>query len=155
MIAALCGVFVCGPTLFILHKFERGGVDAVALMRGRRAILEHVTQMRVAPRALHFRPPHAVAVVGLHLDVFIFRRIPEARPACAGFKLLLRMKEISAATNAAEHSILMDVPILAGESALGAAMPRHLVLLRREDRLPFRIRFYDFFHAQPALLSEQ
>jgi hypothetical protein len=120
-----------------------------------RAIIEDMTQMRVAPGALHFRPPHAVAGVGLHLDVFILRRIPEARPAGAGLKLLLRMKKVSAATNAAEHSVLMDVPILAGESALGAAVPRHLVLLRREDRLPFRIRFYDFFYAQPALLSEQ
>src|SRR5579862_5572791 len=65
------------------------------------------------------------------------------------------MEKVSSATNTAEHSVLMDVPVLAGESALGAAMPGHLVLLRRQERLPFRVRLQNFFYAQPTLLAEQ
>jgi hypothetical protein len=135
----------------MVHKFEGGGIDAIAEVSRRGAIFKYVPEVRVTPGALHFRPPHAVTHGSFQLDVLILHRVPEARPTRAGFEFLLGMKEIGSATNAAENSIFVEIPELAGEGALGASVACHLVLLRSEDLLPFRVRFHHFFSAHPAL----
>ena len=60
-----------GTRLIFLIELERGGIDAVALMGGRGAIVEDVTQMGSAPIADDLDPGHSQAVVvfGFHFLV--------------------------------------------------------------------------------------
>jgi len=91
------------------------------------------------PPRPRFRASHAVTHVGFQLDVLGLRWLPEARPARAGFEFLLGMKEVGSATYAAENSLFVKIPELAGEGALGASVACHLVLLWGEDLLPLRV----------------
>src|SRR5918912_553488 len=69
---------------------KRGRVHAVAQAGRRRAIVEHVTEMRVAGGAEHFRAAHEQALVLFLAYVFLRDRGPEARPAGARFEILIR-----------------------------------------------------------------
>jgi hypothetical protein len=110
-------------------------------------------KVRIASGALNFGSLHSVARVGLHLDVLVLHRIPKARPARTRLKFLLGMEKVRSATNAAKNSVFMKLPVLAGEGALRAPMPRHLILFRRKDFLPFRICLHNFVYAHFALLT--
>src|SRR3546814_7488484 len=46
------------------------------------------------------------------------------------------------------HAIAVVIPQRAGERAFGAAMARYLILLRRQQRLPFGIGLVNLFHVR-------
>src|SRR5204862_538428 len=78
------------PDLLRLDKLQRRRIDAVALVRRRRPVVEDVTQVGVAVAAEQFRPhgePAAILGGGDRLRV---DRRPKARPASAGLELRLR-----------------------------------------------------------------
>jgi len=152
MSAASVGNQTAGGCSFTLYKLESHGINAITEASRRRAVFEHVAEVRVASSAKHFRSSHPVTRIGFELDALGFHRIPEARPARAGIEFLLGMKEIRSAANTPENSVFVKIPKLAGERALGAPVTRHLVLLRGEDLLPFRVRFDDFLDAHSAPL---
>ena len=108
--------------------------------------------MRIAAVAVHLAADHAVARVGLASHVFFPRRLPEARPAAAGLELVLRAEQLGPAAYAAVLALVVVVPVLAGERALGAVLARHLELLRRELAFPFCIRLRHFLGRRTAVL---
>jgi len=99
-------------------------------MSGWRAIFKYMPQMCVTVGAQNLGSLHAVTCIGLYLDALILNGIPEARPTRSRLKFFLGMEQVSSAANALEDSIFVSIPVLAGESAFGAAVPGHLVLLR-------------------------
>src|SRR5512132_4331335 len=84
-------------------ELERAGVDAEALPRRLRAVVEDVAEMAAAGRADDLLAHHPVALVDPHLDGVERRRLGEARPARAGVVLRLRPEELGAAAGAAVH----------------------------------------------------
>lgn len=152
MSAASVGNQTAGGFSSTLYKFEGHGINAITEASRRRAVFKHVAEVRVASSAKHFCSSHPVTRIGFELNVLGIHRIREARPTRAGLEFLLGMKQLSSATNAAEYSVFVEVPKLAGERALGAPVTRHLVLLRGKDLLPLRVRFDHFFDAHSAPL---
>lgn len=67
-------------SLFLKIKANR--IDAIALPRLRRSVIENVPQVRAAARAGYLCAPHAVCVVGVCLDG-TGKGLVEARPAGA------------------------------------------------------------------------
>src|SRR6266571_9069044 len=63
------------------HKIQRGGIHAVAQACGRRPVVEHVSQVPAAPRAMDFGPPVEQLPIHLRTDGLFGNRFPEARPA--------------------------------------------------------------------------
>src|SRR5271168_5486843 len=66
---------------FPFHQAQRGRINAVALPGGRRAVVEHVAQMRVATAAHHFGPRHSVRRVPVKFHVFVGDRLKITWPA--------------------------------------------------------------------------
>src|SRR5688500_18011219 len=69
------------------------GVDAVALARRGRSVLEDVSLVGAADGAVYLRAAHEGAAVLLCLDVGCVERLPEARPARTGIVLGVRREE--------------------------------------------------------------
>src|SRR3954453_6948877 len=128
------------PGLILLLQIQRATVDAVAQARRVRAVLEHMPEMAAAVATAHLGTNHPVRAVGVHLDVLGEGRLEEARPARARFELGVGAEQSCAATGAVVHAIFLDIPILAGERALGALAAQHFVLLRRELLAPLGVR---------------
>src|SRR6185503_8028926 len=82
---------------------------------------------------------HAPGVVLAQLDRLGDLRLREARPARAGVELHARVEELVAAAGAAVHAVVVLVPVLTGEGALGAALAEHLVLLGSELLAPLLV----------------
>src|SRR5262249_12447596 len=78
--------------LEVLDRDEahRGGVHAVAQVRGRRAVVEDVAQVRIRLGRAHLGPLSDEGQALAGLDVALFERLPEARPARARVVLLER-----------------------------------------------------------------
>src|ERR1035437_9714701 len=85
--------------------------------------------MRIALRTARLGASHAIAGVGVFVDVFAVGGGIEARPSGSRSKLGFRTKKQSAAAHAVVRSVVVLVPVLAGEGALGAAGAGHLILL--------------------------
>src|SRR6266851_1783183 len=83
-----------GVLLFV--ELQRQRIDAVAQARGLRPILEDVAEVGVALRAQHLGPAHAMARVDLGGHGLLVQRLPEARPAAAGFEFGVRAEELGA-----------------------------------------------------------
>src|SRR5438067_1770609 len=94
-------------------------VDAVALPRGTRPVVEDVTQVTATPAAHHLGPAHPQAVVRAQLDVLGHGWLVEAGPACSRVEFRLRVEQLGAAARAPVHAVLLDVPIGTGEGSLG------------------------------------
>src|SRR6185369_13443337 len=75
-----------GRSLF-LFKFQGSRIHTVAEPRGFGPIIEHVSKMRLASGAHNFDAPHAVARIGLGLDVFFRNGLIETRPTGTRFEL--------------------------------------------------------------------
>ena len=73
-------------TLF-LFKIKGKRVNAVALPVGHGTIVEKMTEVRTAFRALHFRAVHSGTIVWYEAYMRGTRAVGEARPAGAGIKL--------------------------------------------------------------------
>src|SRR5215472_11127216 len=130
-----------------LHELQRGRVHAVTQAGRAWAVVEDVAEMGVTLGALHLVAYHAQADVAAGLDVLFGDRLPEAGPAGAGIKFRRRAEKGIVAADAAEQTLRVQVPILAGESALGAGVPRDIILLGCQLGLPFGVGLYNFGHA--------
>src|SRR5216683_4253112 len=120
-------------------QVQCGRIHAIPQTSRGWAILEHVSQMRVALRAAHLRPPHAVGGVGM-LDHFaLIRRLKETWPARARVELRLGIKQRLTAADTVIHPAVFRLPILPGEGGLGASLPRYVILLRREFLFHFAL----------------
>jgi hypothetical protein len=86
---------------FVRHEIHRHAVDAVALMGGRRAIVEDVPEMTAAGRAVDLGSYHAEGAIDRRLGRALDRLV-EARPAGSALELALRLEQRRAATGAAE-----------------------------------------------------
>src|SRR5690606_6506040 len=103
-----------------------------------RAVVEDVAQMRAAGGANGLDPAHAVGVVR---DLAHGSRngLVEARPARPRIELRVRAEERAVASGASIRAVLGGRE-LARERRLGALLPEHGVLLRREPLLPSILR---------------
>src|SRR5471032_2859029 len=68
-------------------EIKRKRVDAIALTRRRRTVVETVAQVRPAHATLHFLAHHAVRIVGDDFDVIAGGRLVKTGPAAAAFVL--------------------------------------------------------------------
>src|SRR5450759_47672 len=85
--------------------------------------------MRIALRTARLGASHAIAGVGVLTDVVAVGGGIEARPSGSRIKLGFRTKKQIAAADAVVRPVVVLVPVLAGEGALGAAGAGHLILL--------------------------
>src|SRR5690349_2779697 len=76
-------------------------IDAIAQMRGRRSVLEHVAEMAAAAAAVHFHTHHAETTVARGLDR-ARNRIVETRPAGAALEFGLGDEQRLIAAGAGE-----------------------------------------------------
>ncbi len=118
------------PDLFRL-EVHGDAVDAVAQMRGRRAILENMPEVAAAAAAMHLGAHHAVAAIGRGLDR-AFNRNVEARPPGAALELLLRHEQVLTAGGAAEGAGAFLIVEGAAAGSLGPVPAQYVVLLRRQ-----------------------
>src|SRR4051812_5587585 len=126
------------------RELERGRVHAVPLAGGTRAVVEHVPEVAAAPPAPNLGPRHAVRRVRHQLDGLGDQRLAEARPPRPGLELRGRVEQLGAACRTAVDAVVVAIPVLAGEGALGAGLPQHLELLGRELGLPLVVGLLDF-----------
>src|ERR1700732_4113774 len=105
--------------------------------------------MRSAAGATRLGAIHAIAGVGVFADVLAVGGGEEARPSGSRIKFCFRAKEQCATADAVVCPVVVLVPVLAGESALGAAAAGYLILLRSKLLLPLRFGLGDL-----VILSE-
>src|SRR5829696_9153238 len=110
-------------------EVEAAGIHAVALAGGPRAVREHMAEVTTTALADDLLAHHAVRDVALDLDRVGDQRLGEARPAGARVELGRRVEQLGTTTGAAVHAVVVTVPVLPGEGALGARLSQHLVLL--------------------------
>src|SRR5690606_28501316 len=127
-------------------KIEGGGVDAVTQSGRRGTVREHVSQMRIAARALDFDTVHTVTEIVDAGDGAVAYRLETAPPAAAGGKLGVRIEKRFVATSAVIDAGHLGVVVLAGEGAFGGAQPADLKLLVRKLLTPGFERFFQLFH---------
>src|SRR5215469_17514390 len=99
-----------------------------------------------AARARDFNAAHSVAVVFMLLNGIGAHRLPEARPAGAGLKLLVGPEQLGIARYAPVDSIIMVAIERAGKRRLRALLPCNVVLLRRQLRPPLLVSLVDLLH---------
>ena len=129
--------------LLLRLEVERRRVHAVAQSGRPRAIRKHVAQMRIALGAARLGARHAITGVGVLRDVLAVGGGKEARPSGSRIKLCFRAKQQRATADAVVRSVVVFVPVLAGESALGAAGAGHLILLRSKLLPPLGVGLGD------------
>src|ERR1700744_2783270 len=116
-------------------EFERRAIHAEAQAGRLRSIREDVTQMAAAGRAQPFVARHAKTAICLCRDRTILRLV-KARPAGAALILRLRAVKRRAAAGAEEFAGALFVVQRARSGGLGAVAAQHVILLRRQLRLP-------------------
>src|SRR6202795_5257485 len=129
-------LIACWVRLLLRFEVERRRVHAVAQPGRPGTIRKHVAQMRIAAGATRLGASHAIAGVGMYADVLAVGGGEEARPSVSRIKFCFRAKKQCAAADAVVGPVVVFVPVLAGESALGAAAAGHLILLRSKLLLP-------------------
>src|ERR1700722_13936522 len=122
-------------------EIHRHAVDAIAQVRGRRAVVEDVAEMAAAAAAVHLGAHHAPAAIGYGLDRAGLR-IVEAWPAGAALELLLRAEQRLLAAGAVERAGALLVIERTAARPFGAVLAHDVELLGREQLLPlgFRMR---------------
>src|SRR5437899_916472 len=132
------GSWSAGPEL------EGGRVDAVPQARRLRTVVEHVTQVRTAIRALDLGPPHEQTAILLLDDTSLLCWCPEARPTGPRFEFGRRGKELLTAYDARVQAGIVIVPVFSREGPLGSLVDDDVVLQRRQ-LLP-ELRLVEFLH---------
>jgi hypothetical protein len=120
-------------------ELEGSGIDAVAQSGRSRAILEYVTEVRIAAGAQHFYPSHEMAVVFLVDDILRSGRLPERRPSRTGIEFGLRVKQGSAAAGATIHALIVAVPVFPCECPLRPFFAAYMILPRGQLVFPFLV----------------
>ena len=119
-------------------EVDRGRVDAVALAGRRRAVVEHVAEVRAAlrQRTSMRTMPWLASRTRSMTSLLIGSAV--ARPAAAGVEL--GATRTAACRSRRSRSGRREVvPVLAAEGALGGGVARHLVLHRVELGAPFGV----------------
>jgi hypothetical protein len=126
---------------FSRDKSEGLRIHAIAEMRRRRTIVEHMAQMGIAFSARNCRPDHAQAGVSRRSNVFRRDGRPETRPACPGVKLCIRIEQSIPAAYATIKAFFMLIPEFSreGNFSVGPTGDREGAL--RKLLSPFRFRF--------------
>src|ERR1700720_1249376 len=78
-------------------------VDAIAQIRRRGPVVEHVAEMAAATAAMHLGAHHAIASIARGFDRAL-DRVVEARPTRAALEFLLRYEQRLAAAGARERA---------------------------------------------------
>ena len=100
--------------------------------------------MRSTICALDFGAADAVAGIVDHFEVFLVDRRVEAGPSAAGFEFGSGAEQLRIAAYAVIRSVIVQIPIFAGERRFGSALTRDLVLFRRELFFPLFISLHAF-----------
>src|SRR4051794_27611232 len=102
-------------------------------------------QMSVTPGAENFSALHEQARVRLCLHTVVLYGPREARPSSARVELVVRVKELVAAANAAVHAWILGGVVSARKCPLRAALSCDSELLGSELFLPLLVCFANFF----------
>src|SRR6185503_4124053 len=147
------------PVATVEHQFERArfeiesgrtgreghcdAIHAITQARGRRPIVENMSQVATASTAMNCRARHAEGAIfgGTH---GVIEGRPEAGPTRVAFELCFRRIDRQLAAGAREYACPMLVVERAGKGPFGSFLPQHCVLFRRQQFFPFRIRMGDF-----------
>src|SRR3981081_235785 len=86
---------------FVRHEIHRHAIDAVALMGGRRAVVEDVPEMTAAGRAVDLGSHHAEGAIHRRLGRALDRLV-EARPAGYALELPLCLEHGGAGVGAGQ-----------------------------------------------------
>src|SRR5271169_4775629 len=106
-------------------EIHRHAVDAIAQMRGRRAVFEDVAEMAAAAAAVHLGALHAPAAVGDGIDRARLR-IVKARPAGAALEFFLRGEQRLLAAGAVERAGALFVIERAAARTFGAMLAHNV-----------------------------
>src|SRR6478672_7198753 len=131
------------PARSALLQVERDRVDAVALARAGRSVIEHVPEMSTAGRAADRCPRHAVAGVHVEVHVGAVGRLAEAGPARSRIELGIRVEQLRAAPRASVHAVLLGIDVGARERPLRPLLSHHVVLVGRELLTPLLLALPD------------
>src|ERR1700687_4855446 len=101
-------------------KMQRSGVHAVAQPGGPRPVIKYMAQLPIAAPARYRGAPHAEAIIRAFQYIVFRYRLPEARPAGAGFKLGAGIEQRRLAADAIIQSVGALVPQCTGERLLSA-----------------------------------
>src|SRR5271165_2612111 len=101
--------------------------------------------MRAAAAACHLRPHHPVTPVHGVLDLALVLGGVKAWPSASRVELGLGVEQLVAAADTEINALVMEIPVLAGECALGAFFARDLVLLGSQQLSPFLVGPDDLF----------
>src|SRR5690606_20229431 len=125
------------------HELQGRRVHAVAQPGRLGSVGEDVAEVGVVGGAEDLDAAHPVAEVLLRADGVAADRRPEAGPPRPGVVLGVGVEELVAAAGAAVDAVALEVPVLAGEGALGALLAADVVLLRRELPAPLFVGLDD------------
>src|SRR6201999_3951918 len=107
------------------------------------AVVEHVAEVPAAALAHDLRADHAVRDVLLDLDRLGDGRLGERGPAGARLELRVGREQLRSAACAAVDTVIVAIPVLAGERALCACLTQYGVLLRRKLLAPLGVCLLD------------
>ena len=111
-------------------KVQRLRVEAVALARWRRAVVEGVPKMAMAAGAADLGAGHAPTLVHMLFQVFFGGGTEEARPAGSRFELGRGVEEWQPAAGAQVPSGFVGGVEASTKRSLGLAGAQHPILLR-------------------------
>src|SRR2546429_3270438 len=128
-----------GWGLLFWLQLERHGVDAVALARRRRTVVEDVAKVRPTVAAEDLGTAHEEAVVRAQLHRFQVGRLVKAGPAGTRLEFRLRAEQLRATGRATVGSVRLRMNAIAAEWPLGPFRAQDVALLRRQLGTPFGI----------------
>jgi hypothetical protein len=125
------------------NKIQGDAIVAISQSRGRGSIIENMSLMPAASRAMVFRTLHEKLVIflGLHMPG---QHVEKTGPACAAIKFVYRREKLETASGADKHARALFVVERTAEGRFGPFLTQNAVLYRRQLGFPFRIRFHDF-----------
>src|SRR6185437_11883895 len=124
------------------REVQRDPVDAIALVGRRRAVVEDMSQMAAAGRAMNLGAHHAVGPVDRRLDGAGHRFI-EAWPARPTLEFTFRLEQRLAAASAGEPAEPLFLEQSAAPRRLGSVRPHHVILLRGQEAAPLGVAVRD------------
>ena len=110
-----------------LYEPHRSRVHTVAETCWAGTVIEHVAKMSIALATGDSRALHSQAHIAYLDDVLLCDRLPEARPASAGFKFRFGTEDGVVAADASVKAVVVIIPGAAGKGALRTCMPGDLV----------------------------
>src|SRR5689334_13168404 len=100
-----------------------------------------MAEVTSASTADYFLARHSQAIIFKHGNYGIGIRFKKAWPSGSGVKLCIGVKENLLACRATIQSLLMIVPILAGEGSLSALTSQYIIFLGGENFPPLVVCF--------------